>query len=340
MADRPIPGSAIRIQQSDLSREQKLDAMITQQNYNNALVELQISQGNFQRAEQIVQETADDALQSFQFQLEALKAQGVIEEQEAARLEEQGQFERNLALEGFVALSPEQAQAFSPTELFTDPITGKSYLKPTGADLTPAEQELQELDILSKKLGIEAQMLKNQLIGDDSFQTTVTTGDGMFRVTYDKNGNEINRSRIGDSPAGTKQPSATQFEAAGFAARIEQAESMLNDLAGVGTGLGEAFGARNLPNLFKGENRKRFEQAERNFINSQLRRESGAAIADSEFESARLQYIPQPGDGEATLKQKADNRATVLNSLKLEAGNALPGATSQGGVTNTEDLFN
>jgi hypothetical protein len=52
-----------------------------------------------------------------------------------------------------------------------------------------------------------------------------------------------------------------------------------------------------------------------------LRRESGAVISPSEFEEARKQYIPQPGDGEQTLKMKAQNRKRVLDSLKSESGN-------------------
>lgn len=44
----------------------------------------------------------------------------------------------------------------------------------------------------------------------------------------------------------------------------------------------------------KSDDRQQFEQAQRNFINSVLRQESGAAIADSEFENAKKQYFPMP----------------------------------------------
>ena len=46
--------------------------------------------------------------------------------------------------------------------------------------------------------------------------------------------------------------------------------------------------------MLKTDERQMFEQAERNFINAILRQESGAAIADSEFNNARKQYMPQP----------------------------------------------
>lgn len=61
-------------------------------------------------------------------------------------------------------------------------------------------------------------------------------------------------------------------------------------------------------------------QAERDFINAVLRRESGMAISSSEFTSARAQYIPQPGDGPAVLAQKARNRELQLTGLRRDAG--------------------
>ena len=63
-----------------------------------------------------------------------------------------------------------------------------------------------------------------------------------------------------------------------------------------------------------------FFQAERNFINAVLRRESGAVISDPEFDNARKQYIPQPGDSPQVLDQKRRNRETVLRSISRDAG--------------------
>ena len=77
-----------------------------------------------------------------------------------------------------------------------------------------------------------------------------------------------------------------------------------------------------LPTALQSSDRQRFEQAKRNFINSQLRRESGAAIAPSEFESADRQYIPLAGDSEEVLQQKSRNRQVVTEGMKAEAGEA------------------
>jgi hypothetical protein len=65
-----------------------------------------------------------------------------------------------------------------------------------------------------------------------------------------------------------------------------------------------------------------YQQAARNFINSVLRRESGAAISEGEFDSARKQYLPTPGDTPETLAQKAQNRQVVLDNFKRGAGPA------------------
>ena len=69
-----------------------------------------------------------------------------------------------------------------------------------------------------------------------------------------------------------------------------------------------------------GENEQKVDQAQRNFINAILRRESGASIHDSEFENARKQYFPQQGDSEAVLAQKKANRELVIKSLGDIAG--------------------
>jgi len=65
---------------------------------------------------------------------------------------------------------------------------------------------------------------------------------------------------------------------------------------------------------------KSFDQARRNFINAQLRRESGAAISASEFDSANAQYFPVPNDPPEVLQQKAQNRAQAIANMKRAAG--------------------
>lgn len=63
-----------------------------------------------------------------------------------------------------------------------------------------------------------------------------------------------------------------------------------------------------------------FANAKRTFINSTLRRESGAAISESEFVSDNLQYFPQPGDTDAEVEQKRKNREETIRGFRIGAG--------------------
>jgi len=114
-----------------------------------------------------------------------------------------------------------------------------------------------------------------------------------------------------------KAQSTVQASAQGYAERLVESEGTIAQLGSMFTGQ-DAFGGL-LPNAMQSSERQQFEQSKRNFINSVLRRESGAAIADSEFDSADLQYFPQRGDSPEVVVQKAQNRNTVINNLYREA---------------------
>lgn len=127
-----------------------------------------------------------------------------------------------------------------------------------------------------------------------------------------------------------------QGKAAGFTDRMLQSEGILSGVApppgqagppmpgvqDVGsnitqTGLSKIPGAGNF--LISGE-RQKYNQAKSDFINAQLRRESGAAIAQSEFDNADRQYFPVPGDSSSTIKQKAANRRAAVEAMGREGG--------------------
>ena len=114
-----------------------------------------------------------------------------------------------------------------------------------------------------------------------------------------------------------KAQSTVQASAQGYADRLVESEGTIAQLGSMFTGQ-DALGGL-LPNAMQSSERQQFEQSKRNFINAVLRRESGAAIADSEFDSADLQYFPQRGDSPEVVVQKAQNRNTVINNLYREA---------------------
>lgn len=126
--------------------------------------------------------------------------------------------------------------------------------------------------------------------------------------------------KMEDDSKKTKSLSSSQSQAATFADRIEQSEKAFDELTREGydrSDITAGLGAM-LPNVVKSSEAQRQAQAERNFINAVLRRESGAAIAPSEFDSAEEQYFPRAGDSDETLAQKKQNREIVLNGLRRE----------------------
>lgn len=133
-------------------------------------------------------------------------------------------------------------------------------------------------------------------------------------------------AKLGKTPKATdKPPTADQEKNAGFAMRMQESMGIFDSLESKITGMGtaEQLYQRGAPNFMKSAEMQQQEQAERNFINSVLRRESGAAISDTEFESARKQYFPQPGDKPEVLQNKKQNRETALRSMVMSSGPAL-----------------
>lgn len=85
--------------------------------------------------------------------------------------------------------------------------------------------------------------------------------------------------------------------------------------------IGEGLGM--MANKLQSPEQQQVEQAQRDFVNAVLRQESGAAISASEFDNARKQYFPQPGDTPEVIAQKQASREAEINGFRVSAG---PGA--------------
>jgi len=73
-------------------------------------------------------------------------------------------------------------------------------------------------------------------------------------------------------------------------------------------------------NFMLSPEQRQVDQAQRNFINATLRRESGASISPSEFENARKQYFVSVNDDPQTIANKRRNRELVLKGMARGAG--------------------
>jgi hypothetical protein len=109
------------------------------------------------------------------------------------------------------------------------------------------------------------------------------------------------------------------FQAATFAKRMYDANQVLKETE---RGVGEKIGSIATLGLSNRSERQARDQAERNFINALLRKESGAAISPEEFESAKKQYFPTSTDTEETRKQKEENRNVVFEGMRISSGDA------------------
>lgn len=138
---------------------------------------------------------------------------------------------------------------------------------------------------------------------------------------------------VGLKPAsvgGGGQPTGDERNAAGFAARMQSAESILasaGELGGAEGPLTSAVGAlpwvgKTTQTLVSSGEQNRFRQAAADWIRAKLRKESGASISPTEFEGEYQTYFPQPFDSAEVRAQKADARAIATAAMRESAGRA------------------
>lgn len=126
-------------------------------------------------------------------------------------------------------------------------------------------------------------------------------------------------------PLGSKDKPLTdsQAKAYAFGTRMSAANDIIGQLEQKGTktttpGMGgNGITGRIITALAPSE-QQQLEQAKRDWINANLRRESGAVIGQSEFDSADRQYFAQPGDSAAVISQKAANRKRAESGVLME----------------------
>jgi hypothetical protein len=163
------------------------------------------------------------------------------------------------------------------------------------------------------------------------------TGNPIYRHTksgalfqFDANGQPVAyKGAVGAKPMPDKPLTEAQGNALLYGTRAAQAHNVLDE---VGTdyspmNLNIARGAENIPGGRALVNTKllspaeqKVDQAQRNFINAILRKESGAAINQGEFDNARLQYFPEQGDKPEVLAQKKANRELAIKGFGTMGG--------------------
>jgi len=151
------------------------------------------------------------------------------------------------------------------------------------------------------------------------------TGRAFAGLT-EKKQNELegDLARRGFQAWGAKLPTEAERKVFNFYTRAKDAADAIGDLEAK---IRKKSPAGQLvfeygPNWMQSEDNQIYRQAQREFTEARLRKESGAVISPSEFEKDRQTYFPQPGDTQGVLERKAKARESLLESMKTEAGNA------------------
>jgi hypothetical protein len=125
-------------------------------------------------------------------------------------------------------------------------------------------------------------------------------------------------------------PTEGQSNAAGFAQRMELAQSIFEKLPagsqpGVGTRMAEAVpfvGGALARGAVQSADTQMYDQAAQDWIRAKLRKESGAAIGADEARQEYATYFPMVGDTPEKIAQKAEARRVVTLGMKNAAGKA------------------
>lgn len=173
--------------------------------------------------------------------------------------------------------------------------------------------------------GLAKGLLPSADLPEDMTAADIKRYQGLLEASARAQGE---REKRAEEKAKPKEYKDFQYQAGGFAKRMETSGSIIDQLendpefkiTSVKTSL-----QQKIPGLLGGLKDPKvqsLEQAQRDFVNAVLRRESGAAISPSEFESAQKQYFPQPGDTAEVLAQKSANRKQATEAIKATAGGA------------------
>jgi hypothetical protein len=320
-------GQTLGQAQREVTQEQRENSVRT----SGLAARAAVLQGNIQTATQLARDTVNMAFQDRTLKAQNLLNQlnyyqGVTDKQTAQLLEQdKRQYEAELATikelkDNIANAMVSGATQAEISQLNSPDLDDASKLALAQSITARGSNEMRGLDMEAKRADIAQGW------------TNIDLRRQELQLSEDKFLAELNQSGNLYGTIDGKPQNQTQALVGGFAGRLLDAEKTLTVVNDMFAG-NMAFGSI-LPNQLKSAERQQFEQAKRNFINAVLRRESGAVIADSEFDNAAQQYFAQPGDSPEALLLKAQNRNRVINNFYQEANMLRP--VSAGAVIESD----
>lgn len=190
-----------------------------------------------------------------------------------------------------------------------------------------ANLEQERIARINAKLASDRQKLEQWKV--DNPEKEIKEADGVF-VAVDKRSGKATPITVGGKTLESGKPlNEAQGSSVAYGIRMKEANSIIEKLASEGTersaiGAGAPYGIGGIVNAATASpQQQQFQQAKLNFITAILRKESGAAIGQDEFEREDQKYFPQVKDSDAVKAQKAQARQTAIKAMEIQAG---PGA--------------
>jgi len=235
-----------------------------------------------------------------------------------------------------------------------DPVTGpKLLMAEAGQWRDPRDDQMKDLELQKTQTGIDlnraniaaASRRADNVVEVDGRLVRVEPGGGATEIySTPTAGNSKAPSGFEWDPAkpGALRPipggpgefrsfTETQTKDAGFGARMLRSEDSLDSVMSNydPTRARNAYfpdqsGLSNLytANLINSKEWQRYIQASRESMAALLRKDTGAAISDQEFELYFPMYYPQPGDSPEVVQQKKAAREEIARGLAAGSGGA------------------
>lgn len=236
----------------------------------------------------------------------AFLASRASQDQQAAQREEAAQADRALALRERLAEAAERrtlgtgsSAKYGASVWIPDPSDPTYEISVSKNPATGAlsQDELNGQPVRRPKAQPKESVRNIDPLGDEGIRRTAERATKVAEA----------QSRVAQAP------NATQGQAQTFGDRAKAGSDLLNQTAT--PRLTDFVAGQRLPTELRSNDYRLWRQAAEQFITAVLRKESGAAISDAEFNRYTDIFIPVPGDSPEILKRKKDAREREIANL-------------------------